>query len=42
MKKQFENLVNQECRKTLVTVKFVAVSFENLVNQECRKTESWN
>ena len=34
----FENLVNQECRKTFKAVPGFRTMFENLVNQECRKT----
>ena len=34
----FENLVNQECRKTKGALFPKPKRFENLVNQECRKT----
>ena len=34
----FENLVNQECRKTKERATRIEGEFENLVNQECRKT----
>ena len=34
----FENLVNQECRKTEQHTMIAKETFENLVNQECRKT----
>ena len=34
----FENLVNQECRKTKGKPTGKQLWFENLVNQECRKT----
>ena len=37
----FENLVNQECRKTVKPIIFNDPMFENLVNQECRKTLSY-
>ena len=36
--KEFENLVNQECRKTPTKCRWWQSAFENHVNQECRKT----